>query len=513
MKRRGFLKLSAGAGIATGIGAGALIIGRAQATATGGQPLPLPPVLDLDAGGGALIEARAGRHAFYEGGAKGATLGYSLDYLGPVLRARRGTSARITLGNRHSDPITSHWHGLHVPGHLDGGPQSFVTPGGTLEQELEIDQPAGTYWYHTHTHHQTAEQAYMGLASFFLIEDPDAPDPGLPSELGVDDLPLAIQDKSFTRNGEIQYSSGGMAMMNGVKGEGIVVNGALRPVATVPGGLVRLRLLNGSNARIYHLFFEDGRGFHQVASEGGLLMAPVALNRLTLAPGERAEIVVDFAKGATRLLSANDNNAMMGGMMGGFMSSVMGGDDPDYVRGAEGFEILSFQIDPDRKPARTTLPRSFAGAPSGDLPEPVTRRRISLEMMGGMMGGGGGMMGGMMGGGGGDAAGPFSINGRPFDPNRIDVEARLNTTELWEIVTDGMAHPFHVHGTSFKVLSVDGQTKDFATTGFKDTVLVQQRAEILVPFNRPAGRDAPFMFHCHILEHEDNGMMGQMTVA
>ncbi|PJJ86404.1 cell division protein SufI [Brevirhabdus pacifica] len=514
MRRRAFLELTAGAGLvaAAGLAFAPSIIGRAIAAPTGGQPLPLPPVLDLDQGAGATLETRAGSHAFYEGASAATTLGYGQNYLGPILRARRGGTARVSLANRLDAPVATHWHGLHIPGSMDGGPQMAVAPGAGLTRELEIDQPAGTYWYHSHTHGLTAEQVYQGLAGFFLIEDPEAPDPGLPDELGVDDLPLAVQDRNFSPEGHLRYSSGGMMMMNGMKGDAILVNGALRPVASVPGGLVRLRLLNGSNARIYHFFFEDGRGFHQVASDGGLLQAPVAMERLTLAPGERAEIVVDFSTGGTRLLSADDNNAMMG-MMGGMMSRIMGGgSSPDNIRGADGFEIMSFEVDPARRAARTSLPATLPGAPNGEMAEPVARRRISLEMMHGMRGGGG-MMGGMMGGRGGDSPGPFSINGKPYDMGRIDVAAKLGTTELWEVVTDGMAHPFHVHGTSFKVLNVDGRAMDFATTGLKDVVLVRERAEILVPFNRPADRQTPFMFHCHILEHEDNGMMGQMTVS
>jgi len=477
-----------------------------------GAALPIPPLVDLKSDAETL-EAVAGQSSIL-GGAKTPTLGFSQPYLGPTLRVSRGNVARPRVVNRLSEPVTSHWHGLHVPAIVDGGPKLEILPGNTWNPELPIDQPACTAWYHSHAHNRTAEQVYKGLAGMIIVDDLNAPDPGLPKTYGIDDLPLVIQDRAFGPDGSLAYSSHHHSTMHGFRADMILVNGAIRPSAPVPAGLVRLRLLNGSNARIYHLRFADGRAYHQVASDGGLLPRPVALTLLRLAPGERAEIVVDFAKGgAVSLLSGPDRNSMMGmGRMGGMMGGA--GSPPQAEGGSNGeFEVMRFVADAGKTAAIKTLPESLAGAPKPAQGKPVRRRHISLDMG---MGGGMGRRGGMMGGGpmrGGGMMGGLAINGHSFDIDRVDLELKRGETELWEITTSMMAHPFHVHAAAFQVVSQNGKPVDYATTGLKDVVLVDGRAEILLRIDHPADKAVPFLYHCHILEHEDGGMMGQFTVS
>jgi FtsP/CotA-like multicopper oxidase with cupredoxin domain len=261
---------------------------------------------------------------------------------------------------------------------------------------------------------------------------------------------------------------------------------------------VRLRILNASNARIYHFRFEDGRAFHQVASEGGLLQRPNQVSTLTLAPAQRVEIVVDFSNGATaRLLSAPDDNNPMGG---GMMARMMGGGSstPEAVADDGAFEVMRFDAIAKRPDTLTTLPTAFASAPTPMNADPVRRRVFDLNMHVG----GGMMMGGMMG-----------INDQSMDMDRIDVEMAQGEAEIWEIRANEMAHPFHIHGTSFQVLTVNDTPVDFATTGLKDVALANSKVELLVQFNRKATKERPYMYHCHILEHEDAGMMGQFTVS
>ncbi len=492
-----------------------IILRRAWA-AESGLPLPMPAVVDAASSGIDRLEAISGLREFVPG-LRTPVLGFSQPYLGPLLRLRRGHTARIDVRNRLDEAVTVHWHGLHVPGAVDGGPHTPIAPGSQWSPSLEIAQPAATLWYHSHVHGQTGPQVYRGLAGMIIVDDPAAPATGLPLSYGVDDLPLIIQDRAFGRDGRLVYSTAGMAMMAGFRADQILVNGALRPQATVPAGLVRLRLLNASNARIYRLRFEDGRAMHQIASEAGLLPRPVTLSGLTLAPGERAELLVDFGGGGrTRLLSAPDQNSPMGGMMGGMggmggrrgMGGMMAaGVQPEAVAADGSFEILRFAVDPNLPAQVRALPTLLAGAaPLPALGEPVRRRRFELDAHGSMMGGGMGRrgMGGM---------GMMTINGRAFEMARIDHRVRRGDTELWEIVASDMAHPFHVHGTSFQVLSHNGAPVDFASGGWKDTVLVDGRAQILMRFGHPADDAAPYMFHCHILEHEDAGMMGQFVVA
>lgn len=490
MRRRQFLT-GASATLATPM----LLTHRAFA-AEPGAPLPIPDVMDIGPGAGNALTAQKGTRAFMSGAASD-TLGYSQDYLGPLLRFQRGRTANIDVVNRTDDPITAHWHGMHVPGHLDGGPQLAFAPGQTWSPELPVDHPAATLWYHSHVHGQTADQVYRGLAGMIIVDDPDV-DAGLPDDYGVNDIPLIVQDRNFDRSGRMSYDLGMMGVMQGFRGSEILVNGAIRPKLTVPGGLVRLRVLNASNARVYDFSFGDGRTFHQVGTDGGLLPAPMGRTTLQLAPAERAEIVVDFADRAPARLVSRDVGS--GGMMGG--GSMMGGGG----NSGSTFEVMSFDVGDAAVTAPATLPKTL---PSDirDMGEPVRTRSFRLNLHGG------GMMGSMFNtliGRDGQAMG---INGDSYDMNRIDQAVQLNETELWRIDADMQAHPFHVHGTSFQVISQGGRAVDPQQVGLKDVVLVDGPTEILVRFDKRATAETPFMYHCHILEHEDAGMMGQFTVS
>lgn len=353
-------------------------------------------------------------------------------------------------------------------------------------------------------HERTAEQVYRGLAGVLLVTDENERSLGLPSEYGVDDLPLVIQDRQF-ESGRLILPGGMMTTMQGRRGDTIVVNGTPDALARVPARRVRLRLVNGSNARIYSLSFEDQRMFHWIASEGGLLEAPVELRALSLAPGERAELLVDFSDGrpATLVTGPDANASMMMGGMGRLREGLAG------VLSGGSQAVLAFEPGPGADSAGP-LPSRLAERRRADASQAARRRRFVLNMgMGGMMGGG---MGGMKGGGMGGGMGIGAINGRAFDMERIDERVRLGDTEIWEVSGEMMAHPFHVHGVHFEVISRAGRAPDVRDQGLRDTVLVKELVELLVQFTQPSG-PAPFMYHCHILEHEDNGMMGQYVSA
>lgn len=489
MKRRTFI--AAGLGV---LAAPALV--RGAFAAEPGAPLPIPELWDLSDGVSADLVAQAGRTAFLSG-RESPTIGYSRSYLGPALRVARGSIARPRLRNNLDIPVTAHWHGLHAPGQVDGGPQLALAPGDLWSPELGIDQPEATLWYHSHIHEMTGPQVYFGLAGMMLVTDPDGSGDPLPNNWGVDDIPLIIQDRAFDGDGRLTYSAAGRNGMMGFRGNEMLVNGAIRPNASVARGPVRFRILNGSNARIYHLSFEDGRSFHKIGSDAGYLGAPVALDRLTLAPAERVEILVDFSDGRqARLVSAPDTNApMMGGMMGD--------PSPIAIDASGRFEIVT--VSPDRPSNELGLPTALPPGPGRIDGAPVRRRVFDLNMHGP-----GGMMGGGMRRGGMGMA--LAINGQPYDMGRIDAEVRQGEVEVWEIRSDMMKHPFHVHGTSFEVLTDNGREVNFAQHGLKDVALVDQAMEIRIRFNKLASKDAPYMLHCHILEHEDAGMMAQFVV-
>ncbi len=285
--------------------------------------------------------------------------------------------------------------------------------------------------------------------------------------------------------------------MEGMRGDTLLVNGVVGPTARVPRGLVRLRLLNAANARNFDVAFADGRPFMAIAGDAGLLPAPVELTNLVVAPGERYEILADFANGAVVDLITGPDRA------GGMGMPAMGG-------GSAAGGLVRFEPDAQLPAAIRKPPSSLAPNAAPDRGSAATARRFVLDPTMGP-----GMMFGAPSRSNTSSELPqrLSINGRGFAMDRIDAAVKLGTSELWEVTATDMAHPFHVHGVSFRVLSNGGAAPPPQQSGWKDVVLVQQRAELLIPFTQPAGPDAPFMFHCHILEHEDQGMMGQFAVA
>jgi len=447
------------------------------------------------------------------------TWGYNGSYLGPTLRIPRGKRVRIQVRNELNQPTTTHWHGAHVPGTMDGGPQSLIAPGHAMEYAYALDQPGATLWYHPHPDGLTGPHVYAGMAGLLLVDDGVDRALGLPHTWGVDDLPVIVQDRRFADDGRLLYMNSMMDRM-GMKGDHFLVNGCEQPYVDVPAQWVRLRLVNGSNARVYNFAFTGGQRFYVVATDAGLLAHPVERRSLLLAAAERAEILVDLRtlQGKTLVLRSDS-----GAVVPALSSMPMDADRFDH----QGVDLLQLRVGaPSGKPGRlpdhlVTLPSLRSDAPS---------RRFSLQGMQGSMGGAAmGQMGGMSGNRGmGANTGPggmsmgigmeqlFSINHQFMDMAVINQRVRLGSTELWEVKNEGhMAHTFHVHGTSFQVIARDGVAPPEHEQGWKDVVLVRrnQTVRLIARFDQPAGPDHPFMYHCHILEHEDNGMMGQFTVS
>ncbi len=466
MRRRQFLTSTSAAILTAGVLSQTPV---RRAIAQGQTRLVMPPLLDTRGTGRLALTATSGRTAF-AGGPGIPTAGFNQAYLGPTILMQNGELA-AEVKNTLGEPISTHWHGLLVPGEHDGGPHLAIAPGATWQPEMSIAQDPATVWYHSHIHERTAKQVYFGLAGVIHVTDGQDDARGLPSTYGLDDLTLVLQDRRFDASGRMVYDPSMMDIMHGFAGNRLLVNGQVGATAVVPQGIVRLRLLNGSNARIYTLYLDDTRPMHLVATDGGFLPAPVALDVLRLAPGERAEVLVDFSSGGAPVLMS----------------------DPGQAYG-----VLQFATDPALSARITRLPSALDGAPEDLSGAEVATRQISLDMgMGGMMMGGGGM----------------AINGRPYDMRRIDFEVALGSVERWQIRSTMVAHPFHVHGIRFRVVTENGGPPRPENTGWKDTVLVPGEAEILARFDQPARRDIPFMLHCHILEHEDAGMMGQFTVT
>lgn len=261
------------------------------------RPLPIPNLaVPAKSAGAVTLTVESGTHEFIEGKST-KTYGYSGQILGPTIRVHRGDMVQVTVENRLDCVTTTHWHGLLVPGECDGGPHQSIGPGGSWRPVLKIDQPAATAWYHPHPHHDTARQIYMGLSGILIIEDDVSLGLDLPRTYGVDDLPIILQDRSFASDGSLTYDPTPMEIGYGSRGDTIIVNGAIAPIARVPRGLVRLRLLDGANARNFDLRFSDNRTFYVIAADAGFLPEPIAVSQLTISPGERFEILVDFSGG------------------------------------------------------------------------------------------------------------------------------------------------------------------------------------------------------------------------
>lgn len=445
------------------------------------SPLAIPPLAEPVAGSENGVRRftlglQPGETQFKAGLAT-RTWGVSGNYLGPTIRARRGERVELAVHNGLDQETSLHWHGMHLPAAMDGGPHQPVAPGATWEPGWTIDQQAATLWYHPHVHGATADHTYRGLTGLFIVDDPageGADALNLPSAYGVDDLPMIVQDRAF--DGDNQFTERvPLAGSLGVIGDEILVNGTLGPYADVTTRLVRLRLLNGSNARLYNFGFSDDRPFHLIATDGGLLAEPWEASRLQLSPGERAEIVVAFQPGETIDLRSYPSPGLGGasGRLDGFEDSL---------------DICRFRAADDLSDT-TEIPATLADAP--DLADAAVAAERTFVLA------------------------SDQINGRSMAMDRIDFGVREGTVEVWEVTNDnGFIHNFHVHDVQFQVLTVDGAEPEPHLRGWKDTVLLVQgrRYRLAMRFTDHTDPNVPYMYHCHLLQHEDDGMMGQFVV-
>ena len=437
--------------------------------------LPIPELLEADDRGRFELIAQPGRSGFARADTDAATIGINGSYLGPTLRMQRGDKVSMAVRNDLAEMTTLHWHGLHVPARMDGGPHQMIEPGRTWRPHWRVDQPAATLWYHSHPHGQTAQQVYRGLAGLLLVEDPKEAPAGLPDRYGVDDVPLVVQDKTFTPDGELVVDVTGRSS-TGFLGDTVVVNGVVGPYRDVTTESVRLRLLNASNARFYNFGFSDDRSFSIVAGDGGLLARPVVADRVQLSPGERAEIVVRFAPGETIDLKSFPPD--LGHSIG--TSDRFGGGT---------FTVVQFRA-AQQLTASPQLPSDLADVAPPNDPGGTPTRTFGMT----------------------DRA----INGAPMDMGRIDEVVPENTEEVWAVTNQNpQPHNFHVHDGSFRVLTIDGEPPPPELAGYKDTVYVAPRSTVrlLVKFSDYADPEWPYMYHCHLLLHEDMGIMGQFVVV
>ena len=419
--------------------------------------------------------------------------GYNGSFPGPTIEARRGRCVSLRLRNALPRPIVSHLHGGHTPPESDGYPTDLILPSGftaphmhdplarTVKEQREYVYPnqqrAATLWYHDHRMDFTGAQVWRGLAGFYILRDEE--EDRLPLPRGDKEIPLMICDRSFEQDGSLIYPSLDPSLVNqpgvahdymgGVLGDVILVNGTPWPYLEVANTKYRLRVLNASNARRYELALDPppaGRSpFVQIGSDGGLLQSPLLHRTIKIAPAERFDLVVDFSKyrigSKITLLNQADTGAT-----GQIMQ----------------FHVVRQEQDP------SVIPLQLARL---DFPRParaIGTRAFNFSYRG---------MDG------------WTINGKPYDPARMDARPKLDSTEIWRLETD-FTHPLHLHLVHFQVLSHSGRPGPY-DAGWKDTIDLGpgQTANILVRFSGYRGR---YVFHCHNLEHEDMSMMGNFEV-
>lgn len=439
-------------------------------------------------------------------------------YLGPILRLRQGQKVRIRFHNKLPEDCVIHQHGLLVPEKADGHPRHQIGSGQTSVYDYTVLDRAGTYWFHPHTDKQTAEQVYRGMAGLILVTDSEEQSLELPR--GEHDVPLVIQDRSFDDRNQFRYIAHMHDRWMGFLGDRILVNGKPDFILQAATRAYRLRILNGSNSRIYKLVWSDGSPLTVIGTDGGLLESPVVRNYVMLAPGERVDVWADFRGRKLgeelTLRSAAFSGVMpmmgMGGRMGmgrGMRGGMMGMMGTALPHGAE-HPILTVRIAREDRD-QLTLPRHLSQIQRyrpQDAANARKPRSIHLSMRG---------------------MSP-RLNGRSFELTKVAQEEiiPLNTLQVLEFVNRDhrargmmMAHPMHIHGQAFQVLKREvaagfeqryaSVNQGFVDEGWKDTVLVMpgETVTVLKRFDQYTGL---YLYHCHNLEHEDLDMMRNFLV-
>ena len=459
------------------------------------NPLFIPDTLS---GASINLSLQNGQVEFYPG-FNTNTIGYNQNILGKTIILEKGNEVTINVTNNLSEVTTLHWHGLHVSAENDGGPHSIIEGGQTWSPSFTVLDNAATYWYHPHLHEHTEKQVTRGAAGFIIVRDNEEAQLNLPRTYGVDDFPIVIQSRAFDSDKQMLW--------NTAFDDVIMCNATLDAYLDAPAQIIRLRLLNGSTERVYNLGFQNNLNFHQITSDGGLLDAPVSLTRLLLAPGERAEILLDLSAQhgqsinlmsfaselSSGIYGATNPSAMPMGSIAGYSSNQLNGSD---------FSILQLNVEaPTNNPVSTIPSLLISNQPYLESDINTTRSLLFQPVQMGPNG----MLNG-----------PFEINGEVFDMEVINYEIPLNNTEIWELTNmTAISHPFHIHDVQFYILDINGNPPPASMQGKKDVVLVPPMfgtIRFITKFEDFADEDTPYMYHCHMLSHEDEGMMGQFIV-
>jgi blue copper oxidase len=421
------------------------------------------------------------------------TAGINGKIWGPTLFFNKGDTVHMNVLNKLNEATTLHWHGFHLPAVMDGGPHQMIPAGTTWQPYWKVTNNAATYWYHPHLHEMTEEQITKGIGGLIIVRDEIESALTLPRTYGVDDIPLVLTDRDFNTQQQFTVVPYGDSMMT---------NGTLRAQYSVPGQMVRFRILNGAIERSYNIGFSDNRNFSIICSDGGLLNAPVSLNRYLLHAGERVEILVDFSGQTGQSFDLKAFNATLANAIPGG-ENFPNGPFANYL-GKKDFTLLHVNVGPQTQNPVTSIPTVLTNNVLLNAADADITRVLTISDSTGVTNP--------------PILGPnaFIINHKLFDIDYDEYQVPLGNTEIWEIrSTSGFGHPFHIHDVEFNILSINGAAPPAAQAGWKDVVFIprQQTVKFIARFEDYADALHPFMYHCHIALHEDEGMMGQFVVT
>lgn len=432
-------------------------------------PMPIPPVLrpaysssDIDV---YLLQTRTGVEQITPGFATQVS-GYNGTYIGPTIKAQKGKPVLFRHTNLVDREVATHLHGGHVPADQDGYPTTTIAQGATRDYHYPNAQGGATLWYHDHAHMVDAENVFRGHAGFYLLHDPGEDALGLPS--GCYDVPIMLRDVRLDDNGQMVYE-----LEDFENRHTVTANGRVQPFFAVANRRYRFRMLNASNLRTFELGLADGGEIIQIGGDQGLLPAPNRVSQVVISPGERVELVIDFARypvGTSIVLTNVPGETAA---------------QQQVLR----FDVTSTAFDTSKVPSR------LAAAPSP--PTPTNTRTFEFGPYD-------------------PSSGMMMIDGKMFDPNRVDQTVRLGATEIWQVhnadTQIGIPHNLHIHLVRFKVLDRDGAPPPASESGWKDTVLIHpgETVRVVATFDGTPGR---YLYHCHMIDHASMGMMAQFEIV
>ena len=415
------------------------------------------------------------------------------NFWGPTLFFNKGDVVHLNVKNKLNDSTTIHWHGMHLPAVMDGGPHQVIPPGTLWQPYWKVSNNAGTYWYHPHLHEMTLEHLTKGIGGFIIVRDPIESLLALPRKYGIDDIPLVLTSRRYDANNQFVTT-------NTAYGDYMLSNGTPSAQINLPKQYVRLRILNAEIERGYDLGFSDNRTFYIIANDGGLLNSPIAVTRVKLMVGERVEIMVNL--GSDQIGSSLNLMAYNSGQTFGFPGSEPGtnGEFGSLLNNIN-FNVLHINVIASTNNPINSLPSSLTSNSYYTSANATVTRTINITN-----------------GNPGPNPIPFNFDNTSFAIGTINKTVNLNDIEKWTIINNNVfGHTFHIHDVEFKIVDRNGSPTGVGSheSGWKDVIYVPRNESVsfVAKFDDYADAIHPFMYHCHFSNHEDEGMMGQFIVT